>query len=102
MFGTDNGALNLYTHPPGLNGYLEMKHWKNAGIPLNQIFIAATYNNAKEFYLLDKKGTIEVGKEADLLLLNDNPLENIMAYDKIDKVIIKGEVINRETLSISN
>ncbi|WP_422860702.1 amidohydrolase family protein [Flagellimonas sp. S174] len=102
LFGTDNGALNLYTHPPGLNGYLEMKHWKSAGIPLNQVFIAATYNNAKEFYLLDKKGTIEVGKEADLLLLNDNPLENIMAYDKIDKVIIKGEVINREALSISN
>lgn len=100
LFGTDNGAMNMYTHPPGLNGFLEMKHWSDAGIPLEQIFLSATYNNATEFNLLDHKGTIEVGKEATLLLLNENPLKDIEAYDRIESVIIKGKVIQRETLSL--
>ena len=49
LFGTDGVAMNMSTNPPGYNGFLEMQHWFQAGIPLEKIFIAATYNNANAF-----------------------------------------------------
>lgn len=64
LFSTDNGAMNMYTHPPDYNGYLEMQHWLDAGVPLQHIFKAATYNNAKEFGLIRSMGTIDIGKIA--------------------------------------
>ena len=99
LFGTDNGAMNMYTHPPGYNGYLEMQHWFDAGVPLKQIFKAATYNNAKEFNLINSVGTLGIGKAANILILNSNPFESIEAYNDIQFVIINGELIEREKLT---
>ncbi|MCZ6595756.1 MAG: amidohydrolase family protein [Bacteroidetes bacterium] len=99
LFSTDNGAMNMHTHPPGYNGYLEMQHWADAGIPLEQIFKAATYNNAKEFGLIDAIGTISSSKTANILILNSNPLKTIEAYNDIQYVLIDGEIIDREKLS---
>src|SRR5690606_39124212 len=47
MIGSDSPSMNMYTNPPGYNGFLEMKHWHDAGISLSQIFRAATLSNAK-------------------------------------------------------
>lgn len=99
LFGTDNGAMNMYTHPPGLNGYLEMQHWMDAGVSLKTLLRAATFNNAKAFNLLDTIGSIETGKKANILLLNSNPLESIRAYDDIDLIINKGRVLDRTKLA---
>ena len=44
-------------------------------------------------------GTIEAGKIANLLLLDANPLSSVEAWSKIDKVILHGEAIDRETLA---
>ncbi len=98
LFGTDNGAMHMYTHPPGLNGYLEMGHWIEAGVSLRQLLSAATYNNAKTFNLLDSVGTVEVGKTANLLILNSDPLESVKAYNDIQIIINKGQIIHRKTL----
>jgi imidazolonepropionase-like amidohydrolase len=43
-------------------------------------------------------GSIEVGKRADLLLLKENPLANVSAYDSIETVFLNGEAIGREAL----
>lgn len=86
-------------NPPGLSGYLEMKAWVDAGIDLNTILRAATLDNAKAFGLDAELGSIEVGKRADLLLLAANPLETVEAYDLIDRVILGGEVIERDALA---
>jgi len=99
LFGTDGVAMNMATNPPGYNGFLEMQHWNNAGIPLEKIFIAATFNNANAFHIDDKYGTIKKGKIANLLLLNEDPLENISAYDRINSVIIRGKDYPRNSLS---
>lgn len=93
--------MNMVTNPPGYNGFLEMKHWYEAGITLEKIFIAATFNNAKAFNMNDRYGTIEKGKIANLVLLNENPLKSISAYDQINSVIIHGKVYSRDTLSAS-
>ena len=99
LFGTDGVAMNMSTNPPGYNGFLEMNHWVNAGISLEEIFIAATINNANAFHIGDKYGTIEKGKIANLLLLDEDPLQNISAYDQINSVIMRGENYPRKTLS---
>jgi imidazolonepropionase-like amidohydrolase len=99
ILGSDTPAMNMFTNPPGYNGYLEMKHMSEAGISLNSIFKAATYNNAKAFHLEQIYGSIEKGKIANLLILNSNPLGKIEAYDDIAKVMIRGKIIKREQLS---
>ncbi|MGB5264620.1 MAG: amidohydrolase family protein, partial [Lutimonas sp.] len=81
------------------NGFLEMQHWLNAGVSLEKIFMAATYNNAKAFRIDKEYGTITQGKIANLLLLNKNPLEDITAYDAINSVIVHGQSYDRHTLS---
>ena len=99
LFATDNGAMNMSTHPPGYNGYLEMQHWLNAGVSLEKIFMAATYNNAKAFHMDNDYGTITQGKIANLLILNKDPLVDISAYDAINSVIVRGQDYYRNTLS---
>ncbi|GGI56716.1 hypothetical protein GCM10011444_10250 [Winogradskyella haliclonae] len=102
LFGSDGVAMNMYTNPPGYNGFLELTHWDNAGISLETIFKAVTINNAKAFNLIDEIGSIKTGKKANLLILNKNPLEDINAYNSIETVIVKGRLIDRVLLSAQN
>lgn len=102
IFGSDTPAMNMFTNPPGYNGFLEMKHMFDAGISLETIFKAATYNNAKAFHFEDRYGSVEAGKVANLLILGANPLESIEAYDEIENVIIRGEIIERMYLSATH
>ncbi len=102
IFGSDTPAMNMFTNPPGYNGFLEMKHMFEAGISLDAIFKAATFNNAKAFHLETLYGGVEKGKKANLLILKSNPLKNINAYNNIETVIIGGELIPREEFSATN
>ncbi len=99
LFGTDFGVMNMYTSPPGYSGFLEMKHWMDAGVELQTILKAATLNNAKSFNLSHLYGTIEEGKIANLLLLNSDPLKDINAYNNIYKIVLHGKTISRQELS---
>ncbi len=99
ILGSDTPAMNMFTNPPGYNGFLEMNHMFEAGISLSSIFRAATYNNAKAFNLEDKYGSVEKGKIANLLILSSNPLETLEAFNQIEQVIIRGEIIERAKLS---
>jgi imidazolonepropionase-like amidohydrolase len=98
LFGTDTPSNEGIGNPPGLNGRLELGHWADTGVPLSQILRAATIDNALAFGLASDRGTIEVGKRADLLLLKRNPLETIEAYDSIQTVFVNGNPIARESL----
>jgi hypothetical protein len=99
LLASDTPSSPTYGNQPGLNTYQEMQHLAKAGIPLREIFKAGTINNAKQFRLENDFGSVQVGKVANLLLLNDNPLNDLAAWDKIDKVILRGEVIERESLA---
>ncbi len=83
LFGSDTPSDPTFANPPGLNGRIEMDRWIDAGVTLSQLFDAATIDNARFFGLDDEIGTIEVGKRADLLLLEKNPLLDLSAYDTI-------------------
>jgi imidazolonepropionase-like amidohydrolase len=56
---------------------------------------SATQHAARAFRVLDRVGTVEPGKFADLLILSADPLENIRNIDKIDSVVKDGRVIDR-------
>jgi len=102
LFGSDTPGNATFAMPPGLNGRLEMQRWREAGVTALQTFQAATIKNAEFFGLQDEIGTVEVGKQADLLLLSDDPTENIEAYDSIQLIILDGEVLNRADLAAVN
>jgi imidazolonepropionase-like amidohydrolase len=102
IFGSDTPGVDGFGNPPGLNGRIELQNWADAGAPLPLILRAATLDNAKALGLSQELGSIEVGKRADLLLLNNNPLENVSAYDSIETIFLNGEPIERETLRAPN
>lgn len=98
LFGTDTPSNEGIGNPPGLNGRMELTRWFEAGVPLPRILRAATLDNAAAFGLAATVGTIEVGKRADLLLLGANPLETIVAYDRIETVFLAGRPLSRASL----
>jgi len=99
LLGTDTAVGGFgWSQPPGLAGYWEMQAWARGGASLEAIFRAATMDNAKAFHLESEVGSIEVGKRANLLLLGKNPLEDLSAYDAIEKVILNGKVLERAVL----
>ncbi|HJW37928.1 MAG TPA: amidohydrolase family protein [Candidatus Udaeobacter sp.] len=97
LFGTDTPSNQGIGNPPGLNGRLELGRWVEAGVPLQEVLRAATLDNAVAFRLSDR-GTIQPGRRADLLLLRENPLKSVAAYDSIDSIFLNGELLPRTSL----
>lgn len=101
LFGTDTAVGGFgWGSPPGLAGYWEMLAWRRAGVKLGDLFRSLTLDNARAFNVDDEIGSIEVGKNADLLILTASPLENVMAYDTIERVILGGRLIERSDLAV--
>jgi imidazolonepropionase-like amidohydrolase len=88
MAGSDTAEfLWLY----GFTEHRELKALKDAGLPNYAVLAAATRNPHEYLRTIDKAGTIEKGKRADLILLNANPLENIAATENRAGVMLKGK-----------
>jgi imidazolonepropionase-like amidohydrolase len=93
MSGTDIPNLGLI---PGVSLHHELELLVKAGInPLNVIKIA-TSNGAEALGILDDVGTIEAGKQADMIILNANPLRNIRNIGAIEGVIEDGQFFNHK------
>lgn len=99
LFGTDTPSSPTYANPPGLNGWMEMRHLADAGATPDQIFQAATLSNARALKLDRDIGTVEVGKRANLLLVRADPRMTIQAYQEIVKVILGGRVLDPSKLA---
>ena len=98
LLASDTPAEPTFGNQPGYDTYREMRMMAQSGIPLASIFRAATINNARQFGLEKDYGSIEPGKIANLLLLTANPLETISAWDNIERIILRGTAIKRESL----
>ena len=86
------GADNDYSAESTTRVSLEAEHLVRLGMTNFQALQSATKIGAELLGLEDKTGTIEVGKEADLILLPTNPLNNIMALQDVLMVISNGQV----------
>lgn len=67
----------------------------DAGVTPIDAIIAATLNGAKALRIENKCGTISIGKVADLLVLNKNPLEKIENIETVDMVIKDGKIFRK-------
>jgi imidazolonepropionase-like amidohydrolase len=93
--GSDAGNF-LVLHGPTVQHEIEL--WVAAGIPIEVALQAATSNAAKLLRADSRFGTIEKGKEATLLLVDGNPLQDVKALSAISSVFMKGERVNRPEL----
>jgi imidazolonepropionase-like amidohydrolase len=88
MAGSDTPEfLWLY----GFTMHRELKALADAGLSNYAVLEAATKNPSMFFGTLDKVGTIEKGRRADLVLLDGNPLENIANTERRAGVMLKGK-----------
>ena len=87
--GTDAGTPFNYHS----NTTYEMELLSKLNIPNTDILKIATINSAKCVGVEKDYGSIEVGKQADLVCLNENPLENISNVRKINRVIQSGKIV---------
>jgi hypothetical protein len=87
LFGTDSGVPLLV---PGFGIHDEFRLLTQAGLTPWQALQTATFNPAVFLETIDEKGTVEVGKRADLLLVRKNPLRKIGNLKKVAGVMADG------------
>ncbi|MEQ8713921.1 MAG: amidohydrolase family protein [Cyclobacteriaceae bacterium] len=89
--GTDSGFFVL----PGYSLHEEMQLFEMGGMGQLDIIQMATLNAAKMMNAQDSLGSIEVGKIANMVLLDKNPLEKISNTLSIKSVIKRGLIQER-------
>ena len=69
-----------------------------AGLSPFEILKAATYNPAVFLGKQEKLGTLEAGKQADLLLVEANPLQDIANLKQLKGIVLQGKWIPKDQL----
>lgn len=88
--GTDAGIGGLVHGDASLR---EIELFVEAGLSPADALIAATVNSARALGLSEDRGTIEVGKRADILLIEGKPWENIGDVRNISLVLVDGVTV---------
>jgi imidazolonepropionase-like amidohydrolase len=89
---------------PVVWGRLGRRHFENmeslqdAGVPPMEILMGATRRGAEAYGLANEIGSVEVGKIADLVVLDANPLESVRNLRRLHSVIKGGKIIDRAAL----
>jgi imidazolonepropionase-like amidohydrolase len=87
LIGTDAGV------PGNFHGYAtpeEMITWvRTYGMDPMETIRAATFWPALSLGVLDKVGTIEIGKNADIIAMRGNPLEDMTVLRRVE-IVVKG------------
>jgi imidazolonepropionase-like amidohydrolase len=100
LLASDFPGSPSYANQPGLTTFQEMQAMVAAGLTLEDVLAASTINNAEQFNIQKNYGSVEVGKVANLLLLESSPLDSIDAWNAIQLVILNGEPIKRDDLAV--
>jgi len=91
--GTDGPIL-----PYGFGLQMELEAYQTAGLSTFEVLQTATINNAKVLGTEEDMGTLEVGKLADLVIVKENPLEDIKNIREVEWTIVDGRIYSLETL----
>ena len=90
--GTDGGSwphfLNLFH---GSSTLREMELMVEAGMTTSEVLRAATLTPAEMMGIDDVVGSVEVGKQADLIVVRGNPLKDLSVLEDLEWVIKGGE-----------
>ena len=82
---------------PASNLHREMWFLWKGGMPIEDVLRAATIGNAEKLGLQDEIGSLEIGKIADFLVLNENPLNDILNTLSLKYTVQGGVVYNSDT-----
>ncbi len=86
--GSDSGySYNLY----GFGHIREMELLREAGFHPLEVFRAATLKGAEALGMADQVGSVEVGKKADLVVVEMNPLANLKLLYGTGAVLLTGD-----------
>jgi hypothetical protein len=75
---------------PGFMLHSELEAYHEAGLPMGRVLQIATLDAARHLGIDAEVGSVEVGKRADLVLLQGNPLEGVGATRRVRAVISNG------------
>ncbi len=82
--GTDMWAF------PGLGASIEMDLFVKAGLSPLEAIRAATQTSARSLGIAGDRGTLELGKRADFLVLSDDPLASVLNVRRIEEIYKRG------------
>jgi Amidohydrolase family len=77
----------------------ELEWFTRAGFSPLEALQTATINPARFLGRGDSQGTVEVGKRADLVLLDGDPSVDIRNVSRISSVILRGKLITKPTIA---
>ena len=89
--GTDAGNPGTLH---GISIFDELEAMQTAGISADDLIVASTRNGAMAMQRLDDFGTLEAGKFANLLILDEDPSQDISNMRTLSSVMIKGSFYN--------
>jgi imidazolonepropionase-like amidohydrolase len=95
LVGSDSGVL---LSPHGLATHKEMELMQQAGLPTIVVLRAATINAAKALGKESELGQVAIGYNADLILSEHNPLENLTTLQNPDTVVKHGRLFSKAEL----
>lgn len=87
------GTDNMFEMMGGDVEHRELAYYVEAGLTPMETIVIATRNSAEHLGIADRKGLVKCGMDADLILLDENPAENISNMQFIDKVFLKGKAV---------
>lgn len=98
LAGSDAATLNVFVYP-GQSLIQELMLFQQAGLKPIDVLRSATINGAR-FMRKDKTmGSVDIGKKADLVLLEKDPLKDIHAVEHVLGVYAKGRYFDRKALN---
>lgn len=95
LVGSDQGTMYLLA---GQTTHKEMQLMQKAGVSPATILRSATLNAAKALQLDQHLGSVSVGKTADLLLLENNPFDDIAHLAQPAAIIKQGRLIDNSSI----
>lgn len=95
LAGTDTPMPGVY---PGFSLHEELAMLVEAGLTPCQALRAATLAPAEFLGVGAMAGSIDIGKRADFVLLDANPISDIRNTQRIDAVLLDGRLLKREDL----
>lgn len=99
---SDRGILaNIGAHGQreGLGAHWEIWMFAQGGMTPLEALRTATINPAITYGMDHQLGSIEVGKLADLIVIDGNPLENIRVSDRVRYTMVNGRLFDAESMN---
>lgn len=90
VLGSDAGCCGGGNNIPGVNSHHTLKVLASMGFSALEVIRMATLGGATFLGIDDRTGSIQTGKEADLLIVRGNPSKRIEDLDNVEMVFTNG------------